>query len=130
MQNSVTGTTPELKSDRRRLVNAFGETLPLTIWSEDPRCKVPFGTLIGRLNRGWEAERALSEPPKVFSGKQKPKKPQKPGKKFPLFAHANRQWAKKINGTVFYFGKWDEPTKAHCLFAQVSYRLYPVDDFL
>ena len=39
-------------------------------------------------------------------------KPQKPYPDYPLFAHANGQWAKKINDRLHYFGVWNEPNAA------------------
>ena len=33
-------------------------------------------------------------------------KPTKPTPDYPLFAHANGQWARKLNGNLHYYGRW------------------------
>jgi len=39
-------------------------------------------------------------------------RPEKPYPEFPLFAHPNGQWSKKILGRPWYFGTWDNPDSA------------------
>lgn len=44
--------------------------------------------------------------------KSKPTKPAKPRPDFPLTAHANGRWCKKIRGKVHFFGVWADPDTA------------------
>ena len=39
-------------------------------------------------------------------------KPDKPTPDFPLFAHGNGQWCKKIHGKLYYYGPWADPDSA------------------
>lgn len=42
----------------------------------------------------------------------KREKPEKPSADFPLQAHPNGQWCKRIRGDLHYFGVWDDPQAA------------------
>jgi integrase len=61
---------------------------------------------------------------KRVSRKDAISKPEKPYECFPLFAHATKRWAKKINGKMHYFGKWDDPQAAVDLFNEQRDDLY------
>jgi len=45
-------------------------------------------------------------------------KPSKPSPDFPLFAHANGKWAKRIKGKLRYFGTWEDPQGARAEYQQ------------
>src|SRR5262245_35093855 len=50
--------------------------------------------------------------PRQFTPLGERVKPAKPHDDFPLFAHANGCWAKKIRGRLHYFGIWEDPDGA------------------
>ncbi len=52
------------------------------------------------------------------------KKPAKPYPDFPLFAHNNGQWCKKIRGKQHYFGAWADPDAAVQLYLKQRDYLY------
>ena len=50
----------------RYALTAWGETKSLRGWERDERTVVSRGAIVRRLEEGWDAERALSEPPEGF----------------------------------------------------------------
>ena len=44
--------------------------------------------------------------------KKRGRKPAKPSRDFPLFAHDNGQWCKKVKGKQHHFGPWSDPQGA------------------
>jgi integrase len=96
------------KLGRARWLLAFGECRPVSEWAKDPRCRVPEKSLRRRIDQEWDAEKAISEPPKDVSPKSK--KTEKPYAEFPLQKHSSGQWCKKIAGKLYYFGSgtWQE----------------------
>lgn len=46
-----------------RIIRGFGVDKALSVWIQDPRCRVSESTLSGRLARGWTLERALTTAP-------------------------------------------------------------------
>ncbi|MEZ6102478.1 MAG: tyrosine-type recombinase/integrase [Pirellulaceae bacterium] len=46
------------------------------------------------------------------SRKGRQDRPKKPHPDYPLFPHLSGQWAKKVKGKLYYFGRWEEPDTA------------------
>lgn len=55
---------------------------------------------------------------------RRPKKPSKPFPSFPLTAHNNGQWCKKIRGKVHFFGVWGDPNAALANYHRVAADLH------
>ena len=54
---------PQPGASSAQYYSAFGETKTLRQWAADPRCRVKFGRLFGRIHTGgWEVERAITTP--------------------------------------------------------------------
>lgn len=45
-------------------------------------------------------------------GNSTKRKPSKPYPEYPLYAHNNGQWCRRIRGKLYSFGKWEDPTAA------------------
>lgn len=52
------------------------------------------------------------------------KKPNKPFPSFPLTAHLNGQWCKKILGKIHFFGVWADPEAAHQNYLRIAEDLH------
>jgi hypothetical protein len=59
---------PAKEPSPRRPIKAFGETKGILKWSRDPRCSVSATSITTRIADGWDAERAISEPPQNRGG--------------------------------------------------------------
>lgn len=62
----VTDTVNQRNKRDTRYLTAFGETMSVSSWPGDKRCKVKYRTLAGRVARGWPDEIAISTPPGYF----------------------------------------------------------------
>ena len=59
----IVSRSTNLRNTRRaRMLTAFGDTMCMSDWSEDPRCVVTYVTLESRLRAGWPIEVALTLP--------------------------------------------------------------------
>jgi integrase len=55
---------------------------------------------------------SIRQTPAHKAPQRKIEKPRKPSPQFPLSAHPNGQWCKKIRGRLYYFGLWADPDAA------------------
>lgn len=56
--------------------------------------------------------------------KRSRRKPKKPHSTFPLTAHPNGQWCKKILGKLHFFGVWADPEAAHQNYLRIAEDLH------
>lgn len=56
--------------------------------------------------------------------KRSRRKPKKPHSNFPLTAHPNGQWCKKILGKLHFFGVWADPDTAHQNYLRIAEDLH------
>ncbi|MBK8914521.1 MAG: tyrosine-type recombinase/integrase [Phycisphaerales bacterium] len=56
--------------------------------------------------------------------KRSRRKPKKPHPTFPLTAHPNGQWCKKILGKLHFFGVWADPDTAHQNYLRIAEELH------
>jgi hypothetical protein len=47
-------------TSRNRVISAFGESMTVTMWSR--KIGIPLSCLVSRVHRGWDADRALTQP--------------------------------------------------------------------
>lgn len=66
-------TTPIIKIATKHFRELYGENKQLYEWAKDDRCKVSYGTLQQRLNRGWDFEKAITTPKEQRVKKEKEK---------------------------------------------------------
>jgi hypothetical protein len=64
---------PEQMHNKRANVicEAFGEKKDVALWSQDPRCRVGYRTLLHRINKEWDHELALTKPAGKMGAKKK-----------------------------------------------------------
>jgi hypothetical protein len=71
-ESAVTTPSAVRPSRSRNVLAAFGEEKSIADWSRDPRSAVAPLTIAARIQRGWEAEEAISTP---VHGKVRPPRP-------------------------------------------------------
>jgi hypothetical protein len=76
-----------------RAVTAFGETKSIAEWAEDSRCAVRYGTLVGRLAKGWSPEDAIALPVQKAWGKVKHDHPE--AISAPMLLLGYPQWSRR-----------------------------------